>query len=163
MKWLLTFTVALIFALGWLSNSVFSEIRYSGLQAPLDILNNSERLSSSDHTDVNKIQVYDDFAIINLSGLSLAKYEDTNSMDPLLDSEANGLEIVPREEDLNIGDVVAYRSNKVDGLIVHRIVNESVDENGNKYYVMKGDNNSKPDLEPVYFDQIEYLLIGVIW
>ena len=163
MKWLLTFTVALIFALGWLSNSVFSEIRYSGLQAPLDILNNSERLSSCDHINVNQIQVYDDFAVINISGLSLAKYEDTNSMDPLLDSEANGLEIVPREEDLNIGDVVAYRSKKLDGLIVHRIVNESVDENGNKYYVLKGDNNSKPDLEPVYFDQIEYLLIGIVW
>ena len=163
MKWLLTFTVALIFALGWLSNSVFSEIRYSGLQAPLDILNNSERLSSGDHINVNQIQVYDDFAVINISGLSLAKYEDTNSMDPLLDSEANGLEIVPREEDLNIGDVVAYRSKKLDGLIVHRIVNESVDENGRKYYIMKGDNNSKPDLEPVYFDQIEYLLLMVGW
>lgn len=163
MKWLLTFTVALIFALGWLSNSVFSEIRYSGLQAPLDILNNSERLSPADHLSVDQIQVYDDYAIINVPGLSLAKYEDTNSMDPLLDSEATGLEIVPREEDIKIGDIVAYRSKKVDGLIVHRIVNESVDENGKKYYVLKGDNNSKPDLEPVYFDQIEYLLVMVGW
>lgn len=163
MKWLLTFTVALIFALGWLSNGVYSEIKFSGLQAPLDILNNSERLSSADHTNVNRIQVYDDFAVINISGLSLAKYEDTNSMDPLLDSEANGLEIVPREGDIHIGDVVAYRSKKVDGLIVHRVVNESVDENGKKYYVLKGDNNSRPDLEPVYFDQIEYLLIGIVW
>ena len=163
LRGLFALTLGLVFLIGWLSNTVYSEIRFSGLQTPLELFNNSERPSSGDHTSLDKIMVYDDFAVINISGLSLAQYEDTNSMDPIIDSEANGLEVIPREEDLDIGDIVAYRSNKIDGLIVHRIVGNGTDENGVKYYILKGDNNSKPDPEQVYFDQIEYLLVGVLW
>ena len=167
LRGLFVLTLGLVFLIGWLSNTVYSEVRYSGVQTPLEFLNytlnNSERPSSGDHTSLDKIMVYDEYALINISGLSLAQYEDTNSMDPILDSEANGLEVVPREQDLDIGDIVAYRSNKIDGLIVHRIVDMGVDENGKTYYTLKGDNNSKPDTEQVYFDQIEYLLVGVLW
>ena len=106
--------------------------------------------------------VFDEYAIINVSGLSFAQYEDTNSMDPFLDSECNGLEIVPKEEDLDVGDIVAYRSTKVDGLIVHRIVGTGFDQNNGEYYILKGDNNSRPDPEQVSFNQIEFLLVGVI-
>ena len=167
LRGLFALTLGLVFLIGWLSNTVYSEVKYSGVQTPLEFLNytlnNSEKISSGDHTSLDKIMVYDDYAVINVSGLSLAQYEDTNSMDPILDSEANGLEVIPKEEDLNVGDIVAYRSNKIDGLIVHRIVNISVDVNGNTYYTLKGDNNSKPDSEQVSFDQIEYLLVGVLW
>ncbi len=166
MKWLFTLTVALIFALGWLSNSVYSEIKYAGVQTPLEFinytLNNSDKPSPGDHIDLSKIMVYEDYAIINVPGLSLAQYEDTNSMDPVLDSECTGLEIVPKEEDLNVGDIVAYRSEEINGLIVHRIVTIGTDENGEKYYIMKGDNNSEPDSKPVYFDQFEQLLLGAL-
>lgn len=163
LRGLMVITLGLVFLIGWLSNTVYSEVKYAGLQTPLELFNNSERLSSGDHTSLDKIVVYDDFALINISGLSLAQYENSNSMDPTLDSEANGLEVIPKEEDLDIGDIVAYRSTKINGLIVHRIVGESKDENGKTYYILKGDNNSRPDPEQVYFNQIEYLLVGVLW
>ena len=166
LRGLFALTLGLVFLVGWLANTVYSEARYSGVQTPLEFinftLNNSERPSSGDHTSLDKIMVYDEYAIINVSGLSLAQYEDTNSMDPTLDSECTGLEIVPRENDLDIGDIVAYRSSKINGLIVHRIVDIETDVNGEKYYILKGDNNSKPDPEHIYFDQIEQLLIGVL-
>ncbi len=166
LRGLFALTLGLVFLVGWLANVVYSEARYAGVQTPLEFinytLNNSEKPSSGDHIDLDKIMVYDEYAIINISGLSLAQYEDTNSMDPILDSECTGLEIVPREEDLDIGDIVAYRSSKINGLIVHRIVGIEKDENGVNYYVLKGDNNNRPDSEHIYFDQIEQLLLGVL-
>ena len=159
-------TLGLVFLIGWLANTVYSEARYSGVQTPLEFinytLNNSEKPSSGDHIDLDKIIVYDEYAIINISGLSLAQYEDTNSMDPILDSECTGLEIVPREEDLDVGDIVAYRSEEIDGLIVHRIIDIQTNENGENEYIMKGDNNSRPDSKPVEFSQIKYLWLGVL-
>ena len=50
-------------------------------------------------------------------------------MDPLLDEEANGLEITPQnQEDLQVGDVIAYETNI--GIIVHRIIDINEDEQG---------------------------------
>ncbi|MDP4012956.1 MAG: hypothetical protein Q8R00_05125 [Candidatus Nanoarchaeia archaeon] len=169
MKALITITLILVFALGWGTNALYAEAKVAGVQTPAEFLNftfnNSERLSPSDTISEDQIWVYEDYAVINVSGLSLAKYEDTNSMDPVLDKEANGLEIRPYSpKDLNIGDIVAYRSvNNTNSLIVHRIVNTSTDKNGNLFYILKGDNNAQPDPERIYFNQIEYKLIGVLW
>ncbi|MDP4012391.1 MAG: hypothetical protein Q8R00_02190 [Candidatus Nanoarchaeia archaeon] len=169
MKTLILTTLLLVFTLGWISNTVYTEAKYSDIQSPLEFINyslsNGEKISPSDTVPEDQIWVYDDYAIIHLGGLSLAKYEDTNSMDPVLDKEANGLEIRPYStKDLNIGDIVAYRSiNNTNSLIVHRIVNTSTDENGNLFYILKGDNNAQPDPERIYFNQIEYKLIGVLW
>ena len=162
---LFAFTLILVFSLGWLSNSVFTEAQFAGVESPLEFvnytLNNSDRISPSDTINESDIWVYDDYAIINIPGLSLARYEDTNSMDPILDKEANGLEIVPQSvDDIKLGDIVAYKTEQ--GLIVHRVINQSQDENGT-FFILKGDNNAQPDPEPVYFNQIEYKLVGVLY
>jgi hypothetical protein len=165
-KFIFTITLILVFSLGWLSSGIFAEARFAGIESPLEFvnytLNNSDKISPSDTINESDIWVYDDYAIINIPGLSLARYEDTNSMDPILDKEANGLEVVPSSvQDINLGDIIAYQ--KGGNLIVHRVINQSVDINGTTFFILKGDNNAQPDPEPVYFNQIEYKLVGVLY
>ena len=165
MKALITITLILVFALGWMTNIVYTEVKFAGIESPAEFLNytlnNSERIRPSDTISEDQIWVYDDYAIINVPGLSLAKYADTNSMDPVLDSEANGLEIVPSSpDDVNVGDIVAYSHE--DGLIVHRVVNKTV-KDGKVIFTLQGDNNLRADRVNVTFDDIKYKLVGVLY
>ncbi len=91
---------------------------------------------------------------------SLATYIDTNSMDPILDEEATGIEMFPESEgDLFVGDIISY----VDGveLIAHRIIEKGVDENGT-YFITKGDNNAYVDGR-IRFSQVRGVLVGVLY
>ena len=82
-------------------------------------------------------------------------------MDPVLDASANSLEIDPEIDKLAIGDIVSYRSNELNGLIIHRIVDINEDSAG-RYYILKGDNNNAVDPEKVRFEQIQGVVIGVL-
>lgn len=55
--------------------------------------------------------------------------------------------------ELKEGDVISFRTNKYT-VITHRIIN-IVDEEGERKYYTKGDNNDSPDSEPICNDQIE--------
>lgn len=55
--------------------------------------------------------------------------------------------------ELKEGDVISFRTNKYT-VITHRIIN-IVDEEGERIYYTKGDNNNSADSEPVRDDQIE--------
>lgn len=169
MKALITITLVLVFALGWMTSIVYTEAKFAGIESPAEFLNytlnNSERISPSDTISEDQIWIYDDYAIINVPGLSLAKYADTNSMDPVLDSEANGLEIVPSSpDDIHVGDIVAYRygEDEEKNLIVHRVVNKTV-KDGKTIFTLQGDNNLRADQVNVSFDDIKYKLVGVLY
>ena len=119
--------------------------------------------SPHDRISEDKIHVYEDKIVIDVQGASWATYADTNSMDPVLDKGVNGIEIKPQgEDDLHIGDIVAYEPDKFRGLVIHRIVNIQEDEEG-KYFTLQGDNNQNTDPEKVRFNQIQWVLIGVIY
>ena len=123
----------------------------------------SEKLSPKDRITEDQIHIYSDRIVIDIEEASWATYADTNSMDPLLDIGANGIEIIPKSEnDLHIGDIAAYQSKSSQELIVHRIVEIKEDEQG-KYFIFKGDNNKTEDIEKVRFNQIKYVLIGIIY
>jgi len=122
---------------------------------------NAERPSPHNHILEKNIIVYEDKVVIYIPGVSWTSYEDTNSMDPVLDKEANGLEIVPKSpNDIYVGDIVAYETDQ--GLIVHRVIEKGEDEQGG-YFILKGDNNSEPDPGKIRFEQIKYLLVGIIY
>ena len=126
-------------------------------QTPEDIISPYDRVRE------NQIQVLSDKVIINIEGASWSRYEDTNSMDPFLDKGANGIELIPKNEnDLHVGDIVAYESKYMQGLIVHRIIDIKENEEG-KYFILKGDNNKTEDPEKIKFNQIKYVLIGIIY
>lgn len=159
---LLFFALALTFVLGWLSSYVYSNIQYSDDELP-SLGPTSAKPSPYDRVSDSQIHVYDDYVVIDIPDIQWASYADTHSMEPVLWTGSNGLELIPKSaSDIHVGDVVAYEANWSDGLIVHRVIDSGFDEYG-AYYVLKGDNNSSIDPGRVRFSQIKYVLIGVIY
>ena len=153
--------IALVFLLGWYSNLAVGLVTKS--ENPYFAIQSNERMSPSDIIHPNQIIVLKDRIIINQPGVTWASYANTNSMDPILDENANGLEIVPEsEEQIHIGDIIAYEPNWNEGLVIHRVIEIGSDEQG-WYAILKGDNNPMQDPGKVRFEQVKYLLIGIIY
>ncbi|MCD4666743.1 signal peptidase I [archaeon] len=152
--------IAVIF--GWLLNDLTSYAVSFEPEKPFINFNlNGERISPTDWIKKSDIKQYPNEIIIKVKNARISSYANTNSMDPVLDENANGIEIVPKSfNDINIGDIIAYESEY--GLIVHRVIEKNYDEKG-IYFITKGDNNSKADPYKITFDKIRYVLIGIIY
>ncbi len=157
-----------VFSLGWLLNTLLTQFVYYDAEKPLSFgivpfLSSPERLSPSDHITESQIHVYDDRVVLDISGANWASFTDTNSMDPFFDETANSIELKPKSSnDINVGDIISYRSSLTDGLIVHRVISKNTDSKG-IYYIVKGDNNPTQDPEKIRFDQIHGVMIGIIY
>lgn len=121
-------------------------------------------LSPQDHINESQILVYDDKVVLDVKGVKWASIADTNSMDPFIDVEANVLQLVPESEgDIGLGDIISYTpTNSPQKRIIHRVVYIGDDDLGT-YYVLKGDNNPVSDPGKIRFDQIDRVLIAVIY
>ncbi len=120
-------------------------------------------LTPSDTVSEKQILVYHDQVIIKIPNAQWASYLDTGSMEPILNSDSHGIEIIPKsEKEIHVGDIIAYNANWYDTPVIHRVVDIKQDEEGT-YYVLKGDNNKTIDPEKVRFKQIKYKLIAIIY
>ena len=63
------------------------------------------------------------------------------------------------KNDINVGDIISYRSGQ--SVITHRIV-EFIESDGQTGYITKGDNNKDKDNVVVKFEDIEGKYIGKI-
>jgi len=151
-------------ARGAIFYSILVTIAIAAILATLALaLEPNEIDSPHDRIKENQIHIYPDRIVIDVNNAVWASYADTNSMDPIIDIGANGLEIIPEsEDDLFIGDIAAYESKITNELVVHRIVKIKEDSQG-KIFKFKGDNNLLEDPEDVRFSQIKYVLIGIIY
>lgn len=123
----------------------------------------SNILPPSDTVEETQIKVYGNKIILEIPNAQWASYTNTKSMSPVLDIGANGIEIVPESEDeLHIGDIVAYEKKWGNIPVIHRIIDIKEDSLGT-YYVLKGDNNETIDPVMVRFEQIKYKLIAIIY
>jgi hypothetical protein len=122
-----------------------------------------EKQSPSDWVKENQIHVYEDKIVIDVEGAMWSRFTDTNSMDPVIDIGSNGIEIRPKTVDeIQIGDVISYKSEYVDGVMIHRVIDKGEDEKG-IYFTVKGDNNSAADPGKIRFEQIEGVLVGILY
>ncbi len=120
-----------------------------------------ERSSPQDWIRQEQIKVYKDRVVIDLPNVTWATLTNTNSMDPLLDENANVLEIFPSSaEEINVGDVISYRTPY--GLIIHRVVGIGVDEAGD-YFIAQGDNNPLADPLKIRFADIHGVVVAVFY
>lgn len=120
-----------------------------------------EMYSPKDRISADQIQVFSDRVVLNIEKPMWAGFADTNSMDPFIDFGANSIEIVPSSaSDIEVGDVISYFYG--DDLVVHRVIMIGEDEEG-IFYIVKGDNNSRPDPEAVRFEQVHGVLVAVIY
>ena len=62
--------------------------------------------------------------------------------------------------DVQVGDVVVYDASWYDQPVIHRIINIT-DINGTTMYVIKGDNNKRPDPYYVTANQITERVVSV--
>jgi signal peptidase len=160
--WVLVLTA--VFVLGWLTSMVVSEIQPTlspNSYSQYTITGTNERPSPSDWVKSNQIKIYNDRIVIEVPGAIYAEFADTNSMDPVLDAGTNGIEIIPESPNqIRVGDIIAYKSEY--GTIIHRVVDKGVDSKG-IYFITKGDNNKNPDPEKVRFEQVERVLVALIY
>ncbi|MFR5683009.1 MAG: signal peptidase I [Clostridia bacterium] len=102
-------------------------------------------MSSLNQTEANKVGGYQAYIIT------------TNSMEPNI--REGDVIIIKQcdEQTLKEGDIITFRNSKNE-FITHRII--SIEEEQNeKLYVTKGDNNTIEDLEKISFNAIEGILI----
>jgi len=124
---------------------------------------NEERDSPGDWIKEHQIHVSSDRVIIDLKDPEWASFTDTNSMDPVIDSHANAIEVVPGSpSEISVGDIVSYKSDYADGTIIHRVIEIGFDEVG-WYAIMKGDNNPREDPGKVRFSQVRRVLVAIIY
>jgi len=122
-----------------------------------------EKPSPYDRIKESQIHVQNNKVIIDINDPEWAAFTDTNSMDPVFDYGTNAIEIVPNTPDeIHVGDIISYRSEYADGVIIHRVIQIAEDENG-WYAILKGDNNKKPDPGKIRFHQIERVLVAIIY
>ncbi len=120
-----------------------------------------DRASPQDWISQDQIQVLSDRVIIHIDDPRWATFAPTRSMDPVLDQGAYGIQIIPQHpEQLAVGDIITYDLNG--RKIIHRIVEIGVDGQG-YYFRTKGDNNPEPDPYLVRWNQVERVLVAVIY
>jgi len=124
-------------------------------------LGDNERNSPKDRIKEDQIHVYNNRVIIEIDNPTWSKFVDTNSMDPMFDYGANGIEVTPQTpNDIKIGDVISYEYKE--SIIAHRVVDIKEDDIG-IYFITKGDNNVIKDPFKVRFEQVRGVLVGLIY
>jgi hypothetical protein len=150
----------LIFVFNFDSNVPFGTgLSVAGLDLRDSVLGRGES-APSDWIKEEDIIVLDDRIILRIEGASLSSYADSGSMVPVFDKGANGIRAVPLSADsIDVGDIVSFRIGDV--LVVHRVVEKSVDKDG-VYFLVKGDANLVGDGK-IRFEDIEYVTVGVLY
>lgn len=156
---MITLTITFSFIIGYSFSPDYSN---NSFQIPLSGAFQTDISSPSDHISNQDVLFYNDKIVLNIEEATYSYFADTKSMDPLIDSNTIGIEVKPSSEDeIEIGDIIAYESEK--GItIIHRVIKINEDSEGN-YYITKGDNNLFADNEKIRFDQIEGILVGVLY
>lgn len=164
--WIHVVNLFLIAGLAFTAGFTLNDVKTAEIPAQIAVPvtgNAIERLSPSDWIKEDQIKVYKDRIVIEVDDAIWARFADTGSMDPVLDAGTNGLEIkIDDPSKLRIGDIVSYKSTLTEGIIIHRIVFIGEDKDG-RYFVMKGDNLPSNDPEKVRDEQLQYVLVGLLY
>ncbi len=160
---LITFLVISLFFTGFISYPIAESMFSKNVNIPLSFSETRELDSPSDWIKDNQIELSDNYVKVNLKDSVVAKFADTNSMDPVLDENSLGIEVKPRyPQQVKKGDIIVYDKSESEKNIIHRVVDIGSDEKG-IYYLVKGDNNDAIDQKKIRFFDIKYVLVGVLY
>jgi len=152
----------LVFFLGVFSTSIYANLHK---EMPLNTVQITEQVvkTPSDRIKENQIEVYSNRVVLDIKDPEWAMFTATGSMEPVLNENSHAIEVVPKSEDeIQVGDIVAYKSQYAEGTIIHRVVYKGNDEDGT-YFVLKGDNNPTSDPGRVRFSQIKRVVVAIIY
>jgi hypothetical protein len=121
-----------------------------------------ERDSPRDWVSESQIEMRPDGVFIHFNNPQWAILADTNSMDPVFDSEAHLIQtLVTSPDQVHVGDILSYQS-PLGFSIVHRVIEIGNDEEG-WYAITKGDNNPTPDPWKIRFEWVRRITVAVIY
>lgn len=124
------------------------------------VVSNDKNIYPSDFIKDDQISFEGNKIIIDVENPVLSRYEDSGSMEPVLGYGATGIGFNPVTPDqIGVGDIISFRKEGI--LVVHRVVEKGVDEEG-IYFITRGDNNNFDDGK-VRFEEINSVLIGVLY
>jgi hypothetical protein len=157
------FIVTLIFALGFLTSNIYASTN-TERPANMGTGNFTDQVPSpGDWVKESQISVYSNNIILDVKDAQWATFTDTHSMEPVISSRANAIEVVPTSADqIKVGDIVSYQSEYADGTIIHRVVEKNADSQG-VYFIIKGDNNPSNDPGRIRFSQIKRVVVAIIY
>jgi signal peptidase I len=119
--------------------------------------------SPQDRLKENDIKIYRDRVMIDVNNAILARFTDTKSMEPVLNKDTNAIEVIPNNiNDVQIGDIISYRSAFSEGIIIHRVVEKDIDDQG-LYFRTKGDNLNYMDPEKIRFENIQRVVVAILY
>ncbi len=160
------FLVTLVFMLGFLSSNIYANInteRPANINTTTTNGYTDEVPSPGDWIKESQIGVYNKNVVLSINDPQWSTFTDTHSMEPVLSSRANAIEVVPTSADqIQVGDIVSYVSDYADGYIIHRVIAKDSDDKG-VYFTLKGDNNPEPDPGRVRFSQIQRVVVAIIY
>ena len=145
------------------TNELVTSITNPNIEIPRQNNEERDRPSPANFFDTNQIRVYRDRVVLEQENILWAGFEDTKSMLPIINKDTNALQIAPNcPEDIKLGDIVSYRSDYADGIIIHRVIHIDEDEQG-IYFVLKGDNNPTSDPGRIRCHQIDRKVVAIIY
>ncbi|HIJ01035.1 TPA: signal peptidase I [Candidatus Woesearchaeota archaeon] len=152
--------IGIIFALGFFSSNIYADLN---IENPDQFGLVDVKESPNDWIKESQILVYNSQVILDLKNAEWATFTDTHSMEPVLSSRANAIEIRPKSvDDIKVGDIISYKSEYADGTIIHRVIEKNEDEQG-AYFILKGDNNPSPDPGKIRFEQIQRVVVAIVY
>lgn len=105
---------------------------------------------------IYNILIVNVFRILDKRGKPICNYYMyiiiTDSMKPYINSGDIIISHKEKKEKIEIGSVITF--SKFGEVITHRIIDITEDENGNKQYITKGDNNNIEDKYSLNYDEI---------
>ncbi len=120
-----------------------------------------EQSSPSDWIKEEQISVYGHKIVLDVANATWSRFTDTNSMDPFLDETSNAIQVLPQNPELiEVGDVISYKVSST--VFIHRVIEKGVDGDG-LYYIVKGDNNSLRDPFKVRYQDVQGVVVAIIY
>lgn len=175
---ILALVFVLIFVFGWFCSSAYSTVLtqisdYASGSGNVEVagdslieqyfFNDKELISPSDWIKQEQIHVYRDRVVLDIDNPQWAVFTDTNSMDPVIDENSHAIQVIPESHaDISVGDIISFKSDYIDGTVIHRVV--EIGEDGEGWYcITKGDNNARKDPGVRRFSDIKRKLVGVFY
>lgn len=162
--WSVVFLCLLTFSMGLVMSPMLTQAAANEQAEVRQAISDDQVLhDAQDRVSQDQIKVYSDHMELEKQGVRFAPVGATSSMLPFMHSGAHSLEVEPESADnLKVGDVISYYEPGNDAFIIHAIIEIGEDEGG-WYAITKGYNNPVEDGWKVRFDQIEGVLIGVLY
>jgi len=112
---------------------------------------------------IEDIYILEDSLVMFIDRPQWARFTDTNSMDPVLDSNTHAIEqMIESPDQISTGDIVSYVHPLIQDTVIHRVTETGFDEDG-WYAIEKGDNISDQDPGKVRAGQLQRVVTALIY